>query len=285
MPQDHSSRPARPSSGSVRTKQVARRHAKEPEDESGTWTSDSDDSVEEDIDSGDDYAEGGPSPPKLRKGLDGLSVGSSGSTVRHATLPKAGPWHPNYVLSEGGVAEMENRKGLNISPEYGKDGFWSQSAGLRELIQNMFDGALVALRAKPGCGASTAINIEVRHIFPSTGNWRFPIRLDRVSNDQKLTFELHYKPGGSSKRGRETESTPLGWVSFKPSRHGKCQLELYNAGEPLDFGCMSFGFSSKVGESHTIGQHGDGMKMHLGYQCYHPPGRHDPSTESILRHG
>ncbi|PBK62957.1 hypothetical protein ARMSODRAFT_1088952 [Armillaria solidipes] len=259
--QHKSSHSARSSSGSGRAKQVARRRAKEPEDESDSQTSDSDDSAEEDINSGDDYTEDGPNPPKLRKGLDGLSVGSSGSTVRHATLPKAGPWHPNYVLSEGGVAEMENRKGLNISPEYGKDNFWPRSAGLRELIQNMFDGALVALRAKPSCGASTAKNIEVRHTFPSTGNWRFPIQLDRVPNGQKLTFELHYKPGGSSKRGRETESTPLGWVSFKPSHHGKCQLELYNAGEPLDFGCMSFGFSSKAGESHFIGQHGDGMKM------------------------
>ncbi|KAK0441407.1 hypothetical protein EV421DRAFT_1904864 [Armillaria borealis] len=243
MLRQHNSRSARSSNDSGRAKQVARRRAKEPEDESDSQTSDSDDSAEEDIDSGDDYTEDGPNPPKLRRGLDGLSVGSSGSTVRHATLPKAGPWHPNYVLSEGGVAEMENRKGLNISPEYGKDNFWPRSAGLRELIQNMFDGALVALRAKPGCGASTAKNIEVRHTFPSTGNWRFPIQLDRVPNGQKLTFELYYKPGGSSKR-RERD-----------------RVNASRMGEPLDFGCMSFGFSSKAGESHFIGQHGDGMKM------------------------
>ncbi|KAK0455230.1 uncharacterized protein EV420DRAFT_1765660 [Desarmillaria tabescens] len=273
----------RSSNGSaVRSKRkAARRRAKEQkEDESET--SDSDDSYQEDVDSGDDYTEDSANPPKLRKVSSNLAVVSSKST-QHPTLPKAGPWHPDYVLSKGGIAEMKNRKCLNISPRYGKDNFWPRSAGLRELIQNMFDGTLAALRAKPSCQACTAKNIEVRHIFPPAGIWRFPIQLCRVPIGQKLTFELHYKPS-SSKRGRETGSPPLGWVSFKASSHGKCQLELYNEGEPLGFGCMAFGFSSKAGKSDFIGQHGDGMKMGVN-AIIRPEGlTHPPEVFYVTAH-
>ncbi|KAK0473970.1 hypothetical protein IW261DRAFT_1569340 [Armillaria novae-zelandiae] len=223
------------------------------------------DSEDVENDSGDDYLEDGQKPPKSRKGLNGLSVGSSKSSRQRLTLPKAGPWHTDYVLSRGGVAQMKNRKDLNISAGYGKDNFWPRSAGLRELIQNMFDGALAALKAKPGCWACTAEDIEARPIFPPTGAWcGFPLNLHQVPFGQKLTFELHHKltaASSPSKRSLKKEEPPLGWVSFQASSNGKCNLELYNGGQPLDFDCMTFGFSSKVGDSDFIGQHGDGMKM------------------------
>ncbi|PBK70028.1 hypothetical protein ARMSODRAFT_1084154 [Armillaria solidipes] len=144
---------------------VARRAKERKEDEY------EDHSEDVENDSGDDYSEDGRKPPKSRKGLNGLSVGSSKSSRQRPTLPKAGPWHPDYVPTQGGVAQMKSRKDLNISAGYGKDNFWPRSAGLRELIQNMFDGVLAALEAKPGCGACTAKGIEARPIFPSTGDW------------------------------------------------------------------------------------------------------------------
>lgn len=188
------------------------------------------------------------------------------------SLPGAGPWNPKFTLRPGKIAKHKNRKDLNITAGYGKLEYWPPGAGLRELVQNMFDGSLGYLRKMDGKGHCTARDIEARLVCsPNSGvapQHSGKINLKSVPRGETVTYELHYKPpvDASPSKKRKKEEPALGWVSFKAAKGGyyeqyTADIELYNGGDTIDFDCMTFGYSSKVGENAFIGQHGDGMKM------------------------
>lgn len=172
------------------------------------------------------------------------------------------PW--TYELGPGGLALQKNRKDLNISQGYGKEDAWTRTAGLRELIQNMFDGILSHLRTEdPNANPR---DIEVNEVHSYTGPGRLKGSLMHVQFGQTITFEFRHRQDQtivpSKRKGKTKVDLPLGWFSFKALQYGSCHLELYNGGLPIKLEeCLTFGNTSKEGKTGFIGQHGDGMKM------------------------
>lgn len=172
------------------------------------------------------------------------------------------PW--TYELGPGGLALQKKRKDLNISQHYGKEDTWTRTAGLRELIQNMFDGILSHLRTEdPNFNPR---DIEVNEVHSPTDPRQSKRSLMRVQFGQTITFEFRHRQDQatvpSKRKGKAKVDLPLGWFSFKALQYGYCHLELYNGGSPIELGeCLTFGNTSKEGKSGFIGQHGDGMKM------------------------
>lgn len=203
-----------------------------------------------------------PAKKRNRLGTPGSFGSTSSPKKARAARPKlSSPW--TYDLGLGGVAKHKNRKDLNISQGYGKKVAWPRSAGLRELIQNMFDGILAHLRESEGDNVSPR-DIEVQETNPASVEQRPNQHMPFLPSGTKITFEFRRRKDPvavpAKRKGKATDIPLLGWISIRIQYH-TCDLELYNRGTPLDLDCLTFGHTSKEGQSGFIGQHGDGMKM------------------------
>ena len=140
---------------------------------------------------------------------------------------------------------------LNIKRKHTKKTRWNASCGVRELIQNLWDGIL-----------------QRRGIDP----WDVEVVKDQSPKSGVVTFNFygaHNQPRGftappAARRKstiqpqRNDQSQLCAKISYSPNLK---ELKLVNYGVSLDRNILSLGTTSKKEASHAIGGHGEGLKV------------------------
>ncbi|KAA1474362.1 hypothetical protein DENSPDRAFT_840926 [Dentipellis sp. KUC8613] len=181
-------------------------------------------------------------PPKLRP----WKVGGN-------SRPQKFPyWRENGKLS----VSWSLMHGLNMHRDYGKSrsssSTWGSAAGVRELVQNLFDAILDVRHVLPH-----QIRVEEFHkgksIVGSTSDTELPL------NSESVELFLYDTSIASAS---DEVSEPVGYVAWKPSldKPGFGDLELYNVGS-ISYSSWYLGGTSKGSKPHLIGQYGDGLKI------------------------
>lgn len=133
--------------------------------------------------------------------------------------------------------------------EYGAStGVWRSVAGVRELIQNLYDGILEAKELE----SHSQLRVEEfsnGERAPSCA--KHPESHPPATHVQSFLYDVD-----------DTTHRPLGHVAWKPNKEDPslADLELFNAGT-VSWGSWAFGGSTKGDDPKFIGEHGDGAKM------------------------
>ncbi|KAF9018739.1 hypothetical protein BDZ89DRAFT_1073585 [Hymenopellis radicata] len=263
---------------------------------------DSEGDVDEDTPShADEDSDDGESMPRHKRAR--TSGAANGTTSKRPPLkprlPEAGAFNPEYDIRTHGVPTQTNkRKDLNIQREYGTRSFWPVEAGLRELLQNTWDGCVAFMRSKRR--DATAEDIEVcilvdgepvprkdplaeeplgdledgvvvTFLFRVKKTLARPPCLPRppiTARQREDALQEGKRPRSRRSRferrgdcGAWSDDRLLGWVSFRSGKEQCVDIELFNVHKPLTLATMTFGASTKAEEVETIGEWGDGMKM------------------------
>ncbi len=153
---------------------------------------------------------------------------------------------------------------------YGRRVAWPPSAGIREIIQNLFDAILstndlephevevVEIREIPGGDVSI-----VEGGAPTDNSWsEVPGAILQFVFMKKEAKKPTSKTTTTSKKlVANVRNVALGWIHWKMDYNGRGDVEFYNTGEPITFKHLRMGESSKADDPKLIGQHGDGLKL------------------------
>lgn len=132
-----------------------------------------------------------------------------------------------------------------LCKDYGDEDVWNPRAGVRELIQNLWDGAATEY-------GYTTFEIEADEITSKRAY--SPI----IFNVYPISLPVAKRTG---EEGRYGEEGRLAWIKFTPHKDPtKTKLELVNHGVSLPRKIFGLGGSTKRGVEGAIGGHGEGLK-------------------------
>ncbi|KAI0055757.1 hypothetical protein BV25DRAFT_1832890 [Artomyces pyxidatus] len=142
---------------------------------------------------------------------------------------------------------------LNIERGYGRSRSasraWGAAAGLRELIQNLFDGILEYKNLQPH---------ELRVEEVPAGK-----RVDPTApfvGECEQEFHLFLYDANLAAGSTKQQLQPLGYVAWRPSTSNNGDLELFNVGQ-MSKSAWAMGHSTKKKDKKFVGQYGDGAKI------------------------
>ncbi|KAF8339681.1 uncharacterized protein EI90DRAFT_3037463 [Cantharellus anzutake] len=131
---------------------------------------------------------------------------------------------------------------LNMKQTYGKTSAWNPTTGVRELLQNLWDGILERFSLSPW-------EIDVsEHIDTKNNKINFKFRY--INSTPAMRLQLRWQP-----------DTLLGEVKYSPKRQ---LLELVNYHVSLKRDVLMLGTTSKESNrisQYAIGGHGEGLKV------------------------
>lgn len=148
---------------------------------------------------------------------------------------------------------------LNVEDTFGLSSFWNSADGVRELIQNTWDGAVKATRygGKKGLDPSEILVIRTQK------------RRGKGSSDGIL-FDGYSKLHVRAKQNFKVDKRGhLFQIHFSAKTE---TLKLINFDVALSRRILVFGNTSKTEQPHQIGGHGEGLKL----------GNHEPPILSSV---
>ncbi|KAF9018748.1 hypothetical protein BDZ89DRAFT_338246 [Hymenopellis radicata] len=220
-----------------------------------------------------------PPPFRRRRTLAGGVPEPKKPTGPKRSLPEAGPFNPHYVVSSRRAGRDRVVKDLNLLQNYGD--YWPREAGLRELVQNMWDGCMQFCHGSPDDIAVSVVHKDKEgpsHAF----DWGIldPSWSQHLELGETITVVFRVKghldppplpqPGGpvpAGQLGRKgdcgiwSDSRLLGWLGLRAAARNTFEIELFDIHEPLTLSKMRFGATTKAKSRVLVGQHGDGLKM------------------------
>jgi hypothetical protein len=136
----------------------------------------------------------------------------------------------------------------NVMSLYGDYSTWPPSAGIRELVQNFFDGLQEKLKLRP---------YDI--LVDEHRNDRLVVPSDPRAEPEidKIEFFFYRKAECVGKQ----RGARIGWISWRPDGAGGGRMELFNLADPLTIDHLVIGYSSKSTNRDLIGQHGEGFKI------------------------
>lgn len=154
---------------------------------------------------------------------------------------------------------------LSISANYTN---WEPREAFRELVQNWyaFSFSLTALRISPSplvscCLTSLAWCSSRRDgIIKSFNLSEKAFRVDRIESSSGRSTEIVYKVPDAG--ARDDEERWLGYIHFK-GRDGEGTVDIVNCSATLQPWHLNMGGTSKAGDAHQAGAHGEGLKVAL----------------------
>jgi hypothetical protein len=129
---------------------------------------------------------------------------------------------------------LRARRSLNIHRNYGDPNVWHVKSGVREILQNFWDGLL------------QKDDEEIRK--PSDINI-----VEVTTRGKALSFTAYDR----RKQTATNKGEEIGYIKYTPGK----KLEVVNRGVALKRTHLLMGKTSKGGGRNTIGIHGEGMKI------------------------
>lgn len=153
---------------------------------------------------------------------------------------------------------------LNVKRSYGKADGWGPAQGLRELVQNVFDGILEATGLQ-----QHQLLVEEFHNgqFVNTADPTSPP--PEASANDTIVFYFYRaddQPSASTDKPstrKQAKPPPLGYVAWMPypNHPGFGNIELFNIGK-MNVSAWTFGFTTKnASKEKYIGGKGEGAKV------------------------